>query len=201
MSSTKAARRRTAGVVHLTRIRGLARGSTAAVLAGALVLLPSAADAHARTFHDQRNDTSWVDLTKIRVGYAKRLVVVIHYRQQPVDFRTAFDIWIDTKAKNAGPEYRYSFLPDSDASFFDHVPGWKKVGPDTGCYGVHGVRVRIPGDTASTTKPVRVSFPARCLGTPHRARVAIRTQNTDGAAASVDWAPKRRTFFGWVTRS
>lgn len=173
----------------------------AAAITGLLILLPATAHAQARTFHDRSHDTSWVDLTKIHVSYAKRLTLVIHHRQQPVDFRTGFDIWIDTDAKNRGPEYRYSFIPDSDASFFNHVDGWWKLGPDTGCYGVNGVRVRIPGDTGSTTKPIRVSFPARCLGRPGRARVAIRTQNTGGAKASIDWAPKRRTFFGWVARS
>jgi len=167
--------------------------------AGVLVLVPSAAQAQVRTFHDQRDDTSWVDLTKIRVHYAKRLTLVIHYRHRPVDFRTGFDIWIDTKAKNPGPEYRYSFIPESDASFFNHVDGWTGLGRDTGCYGLHGVRVRVPGN-GTTAKPVRVSFPGRCLGKPHHARVAIRSQNTDGTSSSIDWAPKRRTFYRWVTR-
>jgi hypothetical protein len=185
----------------LARLRGLARGASVAVLVGVLALVPSAAQAQARTFHDRSHDTSWVDLTRIHVSYAKRLELVIHHRQEPVDFRTGFDIWIDTDAKNRGPEYRYSFIPDSDASFFDHVDGWRKLGADTGCYGVNGVLVRIPGYGAPTTKPVRVSFPARCLGKPHHARVAIRTQNTDGDRTSIDWAPKRRTFFGWVERS
>jgi hypothetical protein len=167
----------------------------AAVLGVALVASLSAlqpANAETRRFRDQAGDTGLsADITTVRVSNGPDLVEVA-IRPGRVEFGDHFTFWLDTRPKNPGPEYKVGVLPNSDAFGMTRVGAFGQRGTPVPCDDLRA--------TADHFAPawVSISVPRSCLGDPGKVRVAVKARYVDGDAGIVDWAPARRTFFGWV---
>jgi hypothetical protein len=163
-----------------------------ALMASLSTLQPAHADT--RRFTDRAGDTSLpADLTTVRVsnGPERLQVAVRPGRVQAGDY---FAFWLDTRPRNAGPEYKVGVLPNSDGFGLVRV----------GAFGQQGTPVRCDGlrATADAFAPewVSISVPRSCLRNPGGVRVAVKARYTEGEQQVVDWAPARRRFFGWVAR-
>src|SRR4051812_3299723 len=94
------------------------RLGAALLVAGLVVLTPSAADAATRWFRDAQGDVaSSVDVHRVRVingepGNPAVRVTVVQHELRPGD---GFDVWLDTVAADPGPEYRAAWIADSDS--------------------------------------------------------------------------------------
>lgn len=173
----------------------LRRGATVAgvTLLAALITLPPAS-ADIRRFTDRAGDTGLpADITTVRVDNGAELVTV-RVRPGRVEFDDQFTFWLDTRPRNPGPEYRVGVQPNSDAFGMTRVDTFADQGTPVRCDELRA--------TADHFSPgwVSISVPRSCLRNPGKVRVAVRARYTDGATSVVDWAPARRTFFGWVAR-
>src|SRR5262249_55674859 len=106
-----------------------------------------------------------------------------------------YAFWIDTRPRNAGPEYYAVARPNGKAPVLDRVSGF-------------GDRTKTPkkcgliGGGANPDAPhavVTFVVAASCLGDPKRIRIAIHFLNADGSSA--DWAPAVRRFYPGVRRN
>jgi ribosomal protein S28E/S33 len=173
-----------------------ARRGIALAAASVLLSLTALSPAHADTtiFRDRLGDTGVRgDITTVRVKHgAYRVTVAVSPGRVKIgDF---FRFWLDTRAGNAGPEYKVEVYPNSDGIGLMRVDA----------FGQTGVRVRCDGlrATADIYAPaeVSISVPRSCLGTPRKVRVSVRGEYAYRGPNVVDWAPARRTFFAWVPR-
>ena len=171
----------------------LRRGAAAAgvVVLASLLALPTAS-ADTRRFRDAAGDTGLpADLTTVRVSNGTE-TVDISARPGRVEFGDIFVFWLDTRPRNAGPEYKVVVVPNSDAFGLVRVGAFGKRGRPVPCDGLRA--------TADHGAPewVSASVPRSCLRDPGKVRVAVKARYTDGDTSVVDWAPAKRRFFGWV---
>jgi hypothetical protein len=162
------------------------------VLASLAALPPAQADT--RRFHDRAGDTSLpADITTVRVSNGADLVKVA-IRPGRVDFGDSFTFWLDTRAKDPGPEYQVGVLPNSDAFGLVRVGAFGEQGTPVLCEGLRA--------TADVFTPawVSISVPRSCLHGFGKVRVAVKARYDNGGTSVVDWAPAKRKFFGWVAR-
>lgn len=177
------------------RTRRVSRGAAVAavaVMASLTVLQPAEADT--RRFSDRAGDTSLpTDITTVRVSNGAELLEVA-VRPGRVKFGDSFSYWLDTRAKNPGPEYKVGVVPNSDAFGLLRVGAFGQRGTPVPCEGLRA--------TADVFAPewISISVPRSCLRDPGKVRVAVKARYTDGGTSVVDWAPAKRTFFGWVAR-
>jgi hypothetical protein len=162
------------------------------VMASLTVLQPAHADT--RRFSDRAGDTSLpADITTVRVSNgAERLTIAI--RPGRVELGDDFTFWLDTRAKNPGPEYKVGVVPNSDAFGLVRVDAFGERGTPVPCEGL-----RATAD-AFTPEWVSTSVPRSCLHDFGRVRVAVKARYANGDTSVVDWAPAKRKFFGWVAR-
>ena len=171
---------RTAAVVGVT------------VMASLTLLQPASADT--RRFSDPNGDTGLpADLTTVKVTNGSELVKV-KARPGRVEFEDFFTYWLDTRPKNAGPEYRVDVVPNSDAFGITRVDAFGQQGTPVPCA---GLRARADN---SAPEWISISVPRSCLDNPGKVRVAIKARYTDEDTSVVDWAPAKRKFSGWVAR-
>lgn len=177
------------------RDRRVRRGAAvvAVALLASLSALPSA-EADTRRFRDAAGDTGLpADLTTVRVSNGPD-TVKITARPGRVEFEDLFVYWLDTRPKNPGPEYKVVVVPNSDAFGLLRVGAFGERGTPVTCDGLRATADHFTPDRVST------SVPRSCLRNPGKVRVAVKARYTDGDASVVDWAPARRSFYGWVAR-
>lgn len=159
---------------------------------GSVLSIASPAQASTRTFTDPSGDSGQAtDIRTVRVKYAKRLTVVVTYPGSSL-VGSRIHYFIDTARKNPGPEYALTVVPNSEISPLVKVSGFRDHrGEPVVCRGL-----RASADISSTRPRTSMSVPAKCITSPGKVRVAVRTK----AAGGSDWARARRTFLGSVDR-
>lgn len=170
---------------------------SAATGAVALSVLAVAAPAHADTtvFRDRANDTgSSADITRVKVangsGGGARIAVRASTGELGLD--DLFTIWYDTNRGDAGPEYKFVVLPDSDTIELRRLESFGDAGTVVPCDGI-----RASADTDGPDE-IHVSIPRRCMGNPGTIRVSLRGRYVVDGDRVRDWAPSERRFFGSV---
>ena len=179
--------------------RRVAGCMTVAVLAAGLVLTCAVAPAEAdtRRFRDRAGETGVEsDITRVSVTNGarggRRLVVKAAVGDlAPED---SFLFFVDTRRRNAGPEYLVRLRPNSTGPLLRRIAGWGDVGSG------HAVRCRgLRGKADAFGRDrVQVSVPRRCVHTPRQVRIGIQARFPYPNRVIVDWAPKRRSTFGRV---
>lgn len=172
-----------------TRVRSVA----AVVLASALLVVSGGVvNAATRVFTDP-NDAPAIDIRKVHVTYRGLLRVRVEH-----DGRLAigqlYAFWIDTRRRNAGPEYYAAFRPNSDNLSLKRVSGFgDRTKTSTTCKRIDGGAnaLRPHGD-------VTFRVAGKCLGNPNRVRTSVHFFTTNGSSA--DWAPAHRRLYPWVNR-
>jgi hypothetical protein len=162
------------------------------LMASLTVLQPAHADT--RRFSDRAGDSGLpADLTTVRVSNGAE-VLKVAVRPGRVQSGDEFTFWLDTRPKNPGPEYEVGLLPNSDGFGMLRVDAFGDQGTPVRCDDLRG--------TADIFAPAWVSIvvPRSCVRRPGKVRVAVQARYADGNRGVVDWAPARRTFFGWVAR-
>ncbi len=163
-----------------------------------IALTPTSASAATRWFSDPQGDVaSSVDIHRVRVinGEAGRPAVRVTVVQRELRAGDGFDVWVDTNAADPGPEYRTSWIANSDSLGVRKVESFSDTGVAVSC---PAFRVRSaqddPGDSSY------VLLPRPCLGYPDAVRVSVRAQRQVGKGIVKDWAPGVLNFYSWVAR-
>jgi len=164
--------------------------TVAAALAVAAVALPAnAATAATELFPDatgdtaSRSDIGWVEVTNSRQH--DRLAVRVGLSR--VLYGVTLTVWVDTRAKNPGPELRMVAYADSEWALY-RVDRWGQRGTRTPLCG----RVRY---SKSTPHVAGWRTTRTCLDVRRGVRVAVRVKDTGHGA---DWAPAPRHFLDTV---
>lgn len=157
-----------------------------------LVMAAAPAMADTRVFDDPVGDSTFVDITQVRVVHRDSVTVRVR-SALPLTTGQLYAFWIDA-GHGRRPDYRVAFRANTG---FDEALGLVRSFGDRRSRSVRcpGMRARadIFGD-----KPVSIRIPRRCLKNPGRVRVAV--QFKDESMDTVDWAADRRTFGPWVKR-
>jgi len=163
-----------------------------------VALTPTAASAATRWFSDPQGDVaSSVDIHRVRVinGEPDRPAVRVTVVQRVLRAGDGFDVWVDTNAADPGPEYRISWVANSDSLGVRKVESFSDTGVAVSC---PAFRVRSaqddPGDSSY------VLLPRPCLRYPDAIRVSVRAQRQVGQGVVKDWAPGVLNFYSWVAR-
>jgi hypothetical protein len=172
-----------------TRIRSIA---TVALASALLVVSGGVVHAATHVFTDP-DDAPTIDVRKVHVSYRGSLRVrVEHDGRMAIGQLYAF--WIDTRRRNAGPEYYAAFRPNSDNLSLKRVSGFgDRTKTSTTCKRIDGGAnaLRPHGD-------VTFRVAGKCLGNPNRVRTSVHLFKTNGSSA--DWAPAHRRLYPWVNR-
>lgn len=186
------------------------RSAVAAILAGAGLLaagtLPAPADVV--RFRDSRHDDP-VAVTNIRwvqvdnVGSRLKVVTRVGTISGGPDGGPPWQaLFIDTRRRNPGPEYRVTSAQD----FAMHrVNGWRDEGryvDPTSCGGRRAIDVRYARSGGRAVNRIVVSFRRQCVRDPQAIRVASHTgvYGSHLQRRGQDWAADRRDFLPWVPR-
>ena len=176
-------------------LRGITAAAGATVLAVAMAAPASAAT---RYFADEPGDTGGAgDITVVKVANSSEGNTRIGVRAQVGEFSPgdSFTVWFDTRRSDRGPEYKVDLVANSDAFGLARVETFRSRGTAVRCSGL-----RVTAD-ALTAREIAISVPRSCMGSPRKVRVSLKAQYLDAdGAATVDWAPAQRTFFGSVSR-
>ena len=161
--------------------------ATSVVLIG-LAAAPAAANM--RHFDDPVGDTkAYNDIKWVQVhnGGARGKQLVVRIKLGEIRPGDSMRIFVDTRAKDPGPEWRMRGWADSEWRL-ERVEKWDSPGTVVSCQG-----------RASMTDNKTVSFwrtQRSCLGVGDKVRAAVRVQ--EGSSPQHDWAAAHRTFLGWV---
>lgn len=157
-----------------------------------LAMSPAPAMADTKVFVDPVGDSTFVDISQVRVVHRDSVIVRVQ-SSVPLATGQLYAFWIDA-GHGPQPDYRVAFRANTD---FDEELGLVRS------FGVRPSRfvqcrgIRLRADIF-TDKPVSIRIPRRCLKNPGRVRVAV--QFKDESTDTVDWAADRRTFGPWVKR-
>ena len=175
-------------------IRQLSTWTTGLVLTSlVLATAPAPAMADAKGFDDPVGDSTFVDISHVRVVH--RDSVIVHVRSAvPLRAGQLFAFWIDA-GHGRRPDYYVAFNPNTDVGL-DLVRVRSFEDRRSRLVQCPGMRLRADINVAD--KPVSIRIPRRCLKNPGRVRVAV--QFKDESMGTVDWAVARRTFGPWVKR-
>jgi len=175
------------------------RHLSALVAAAALVALtPTAASAASRWFQDPHGDiASSVDIHQVRLinGAPNAPAVRVTIEQRLLRAGDGFDIWVDTDAADPGPEYRTTWVANSDILGVRKVESFADKGTEVAC---RAFRVRSAQDDPGNRS--NVLLPRPCLGNPDSVRISVRAQRQVGQEFVSDWAPRVVHFYDWVAR-
>jgi len=168
--------------------------ATAAALALVLSIPAAPAEAATRTFHDATRSKAGNDITTVSVtNGAKRVTVTVDVGD--IDFDDLYTLWLDTVPNNAGPEYRFATLPNSDYLDFRRVQDFDSAGTAVGCRELGG-----RADAYSADPVIQFRVPRSCLNNPGKVRVSVFARYVLANGYDYDWAPGKKKLFGWVAR-
>lgn len=168
--------------------RTVRAAAVAAACLTATAALAPAAHADTRTFAD-----GGAHLTSVRVSHTATKVGVRAF-VGPFDVGDHTTFWLDTDPDDSGPEYKAEVWPNSDGPQLLRVGSFTSRGTAVDCDGF-----RATSD-AFGPEEVAISVPRSCLDRPAEVRVAVRAFYAEDGGDVVDWAPKFRSFSGWVAR-
>lgn len=171
--------------------RWSARGLPIWMLGLILAVAPAPAMADTKVFEDPVGDSTFVDISRVRVVHRDSVMVRVQ-SSVPLVTGQLYAFWIDA-GHGPQPDYYVAFRANTD---FDEVLRLvRSFGDRRSHVSCRGLRLRAD---IFTDKPVSIRIPRRCLKNPGRVRVAVqfKDENTD----TVDWAADRRTFGPWVKR-
>ena len=157
-----------------------------------LAMAPAPATADTKVFDDPVGDSTFVDISRVRVVHRDAVTVRVH-SGVPLATGQLYAFWIDA-AHGPQPDYYVEFRANTD---FDEVLELVRSFGDRRSRSVRCRGIRLRADIF-TDKPVSIRVPRRCLDNPRRVRVAV--QFKDETMGTVDWAADRRTFGPWVKR-
>ena len=156
-----------------------------------LAMAPAPATADTQVFDDAVGDSTFVDISRVRVVHRDSVVVRVQ-SAVPLAAGQLYAFWIDA-GHGPQPDYYVAFRANTD---FDEVLRLVRSFSDRrSLIPCRGIRLRAD---IFTDEPVSIRIPRRCLQNPGRVRVAV--QFKDENAGTVDWAADRRTFGPWVRR-
>lgn len=169
----------------------------AAVAAAGLVTAAGPVMADTEQFRDARGDTgSMTDIGRVLVehgGGVARLTVDV--RVGKLDLGDQTTVWVNTRSRDSGPEYRLRVVPNSEVRPLRAVETWNDGGDAVRCAGL------TARSNALGNERVRISIPRHCLDRPARVRIGVRHRfATPSDPERSDRAPARHGFFGWVHR-
>ncbi|UPK74919.1 hypothetical protein MU582_21200 [Nocardioidaceae bacterium SCSIO 66511] len=164
----------------------------ASVAAGFLLVgtLGAPVDANVRKFRDKRGDAKGsIDITKVRVDNSTkhRNKVVVRVKQRGFRSGGLVEVYLDTKPKRKGPEFRLTGYVGSEYAM-RRMKSWKKPGSVVKCPG-YAMKMVGKGKT-------RAVFKRGCIGKPGKVRVAVHTNRGNRS----DWARGVFRWLGWVKR-
>lgn len=176
----------------------------AAIAVAASVVAPASADTD--RFHDKKNDVrGQVDIRGVRVDNTGRWIDIrTHHRNLtygPHAPGLGASVYIDTIRKRRGPEFIIAGPVGSDGDYhLSKMHGWRKFGKPLRCRVTF--RVNYKRDV------IRFAAKRGCLAHAYRypiGRIRVSTRISQGqrdhTGSLVDWAPRKRRYFGWVKRS
>lgn len=172
----------------LTRV-----GFVIAATAASLALTSVPADAATLTFYDG-NAPGSLDVTKVKVtNGTTNLTVTANVGSMTTEDK--FYLWVDTDAKNAGPEYRGTVMANTE---------WfkvRKVGSfsDSGKYLTGDCWVQGKADIHSAPT-VTWKIKRSCMKNPGKVRVTVKARYLAASGVVTDWAPGYRKFSPWVAK-
>ena len=173
-------------------IRQLATLALAWAFALALAAVAVPATADVRAFDDPVGDSTFVDISRVRVIHRDSVIVRVR-SAVPLAPGQLYAFWIDA-GHGRGPDYYVDFR--ANAGFDDVLRRVRFFGDRRSLF------VRCPGMRARADifadRPVSIRIPRQCLKNPGRVRVAVRYK--DENAGTVDWAVDHQTFGPWVRR-
>jgi len=123
---------------------------------------------------------------------ADRSKVVVRVIQEDVRDGDNISVYLDTRRRDRGPEYRLAARFGSEYTLA-RLETWTRATRFLDC------RDNITLNESSSTDRTRVVLPRKCLGGPGRVRAAVFVER-DSGAGSHDWAKARRTWLKWVRR-
>jgi hypothetical protein len=157
-----------------------------------LAVANAPASADTKVFDDPVGDSTFVDISRVRVVHRDSVIVRVH-SAVPLATAQIYAFWIDA-GHGRRPDYYVDFR--ANAGFDDVLRRVRSFGDRRPRF------VQCPGMRARADifadKPVSIRIPRRCLGNPGSVRVAV--QFKDESMSTVDWAADRRTFGPWVKR-
>lgn len=174
-----------------TRLGCARLGCVSAALAVATSLTSAPASADVRDFADPpRAAPGAIDIRNVRVdnATARPSSIIVRVRLRDIDFGDGMTVYVDTRPRNAGPEYKIEAFADSEF-VLRRVDTWA----------ARGRNVRCDDDRVSMTQSsrrARFVFPRTCVANPGRVRIAVHAFRE----GSSDWAKARRTWLGFVRR-
>ena len=168
-------------------MKKLAVGALSAVLAVSLGAAPAAAET--RTYPDRDGGVATAIVTVTVDNGARALRVTMKHK------RVLYEdvVWIDSRAADPGPEYRVSFLANSDALSFRRVESFKTgAGKPWACS-----NAVARSDNFAPGAKSWVKIPQGCLSGPGKVRVQTQSMNHKGV---VDMAPNKGKYGpAWFT--
>ena len=158
----------------------------------AVALAPAPAMADTKVFDDPVGDSTFVDISHVRVIHRDSVIVRVR-SAVPLTTGQLFAFWIDA-GHGRRPDYYVDFRANA---------GFDDVLRRVSFFGDRRPRfVQCPGMRARadifSDKPVSIRIPRSCLKNPGSVRVAV--QFKDETMGTVDWAADHRTFGPWVKR-
>jgi hypothetical protein len=179
------------GELRMHATRWSARGLSIWALGLILAMAPAPSMADTKVFEDPVGDSTFVDISGVRVVHRDAVKVRVH-SGVPLTTGQLYAFWIDV-GHGPQPDYYVAFRANTD---FDEVIRLVRSFRDRRSH-VRCRGLRLRADIFSDD-PVSIRVPRRCLDDPGRVRVAV--QFKDESAGTVDWAADRRTFGPWVKR-
>jgi hypothetical protein len=168
--------------------------AAAAAIAASLITAP--AHAQTETFGDPADAAAPVsDIRRVVVNNATtNNRVTVRANMGAVIYGDSAILWLDTKAADAGPEYKLRLYPESDGFTLRRVNRFTGNGKAVPC---SGMRLRaVTGQHETFTW----SFPRNCLKNPGKLRATVRARWLFASKVVIDWAPGSHRFTGWVAR-
>ena len=157
-----------------------------------LAMAPAPALADTEVFDDPVGDSTFVDISRVRVVHRDSVIVRVR-SAVPLTAGQLYAFWIDA-GNGRRPDYYVDFRANTG---FDEVIRRVSFFGDRRSRFIQCPGLRLRADILDD-KPVSIRIPRRCLGNPGRVRVAV--QFKDENMSTVDWAVDRRTFGPWVKR-
>lgn len=167
-------------------IRGAAVAAASAL--ASVGLIPQAS-ADTSTFHDPAPR-----ITTVKV-YHSSSIVKVKVNVGAYELGSNFKFWLDTDPSNPGPEYRTTVYPNSDGITLRKVEDFGQSGTEVPCDGF-----KASADAFGSSY-VSIWVPRSCLGDPGKVRVSTRASYEVPGPNTVDWAPGKNAFYGWVNAS
>lgn len=173
--------------------------ATAALGVGLTVGVAAPSHADSVTINDGDATASLVNIESVTADHRTHQVVV---RAKFADLAANPDggpvsgaIYLDTKPAAAGPEFvLLAGLEDGTDYALVRMRNWKRVGGGLTC--THNLDLDYRSNVA------RFTASRRCLGTPAKVRVGMRTADqSDGSHPITDWLKSRRAFSRWLARA